>query len=102
MSRNRSCRNTCRRNEVTGLPPGSGFVLAGTIGFASVLIGAAVFLSGAGIGWAVVGWLVANTCGLLLVVASVSAKRPSQPDSCVSARCRFHDDHRLFGRFVNV
>lgn len=100
MSRTKGCRNTCRHDEAARLPPGSGVVLAGTIGFAGVLVGAAVFLSGAGIGWAVVGWLVANACGLAMVV--VFAGRPPQPGACLSGRCRFRGDHRLFGRLVNV
>ena len=92
MSRNDAYCGTCARSEAARLPAGAGFVIAGTVGLSSLLLGIAVWLSGAGLGWAIAVWIGANPLALAIAVVPAltrAAPQPCPPETC-TGRDRGH------------
>lgn len=102
MSRTPGYCGMCRKDEAPRLQPGSGVAIAGAIGISSALLGIVVWLSGAGIGWAIATWLVASPCTLAMMALPALGRLSPSPKSCASGRCRFCGEGRNFGRPVNV
>ena len=102
MSRPARPHDFHRPEESAPPPPGSGVILAVAIGLVGMLLGTALFVLGAGVGWAVFAWLAANTCGLLLLALCAAPRRRPATNPCRRRPCRPGNNGKNRGSLANV
>lgn len=80
-------RAACHCADESRLPSGSGIVIAALCGIVGLAGGVAVWVSGAGWGWALLAWIVAGPLALA-VYATLSVFSRGNPAPCQPERCR--------------
>lgn len=81
-------RDAPQGHDVRDAPPGAGVALAALLGSGGMMLACAVWIAGAGLGWAALTWLLAGPSGLLVFAMKSGRTAHGPRQDCENGRCR--------------